>query len=193
MVEKMKIPTTLEDVRALTAERDATLSRLEKRWTWLDEHPDHSLFGDREDAALEDLALYEQQEDALSAAIALTRKECRKVSDVVVTVPKRLWDEWIAEGDLPDDPETGVEYGFDLYGPRPHMLPGDRVYIVAHGKLRGYAPLTRIHTHSTGFALVRSGGAVACTIDRPIRGFRGWQYRDWEYSDEMPFPEWRTP
>ena len=28
------------------------------------------------------------------------------MSDVVVTVPKRLWDEWIAEGDLPGEEPT---------------------------------------------------------------------------------------
>jgi hypothetical protein len=115
------------------------------------------------------------------------------MSDVVVTVPKRLWDEWIDEGDLPGDPASGDEYAFYLGGTRPNIRPGDRVYIVAHGKLRGYAPLTRIWHNGTEFALIRSGGAVACTIAEPIRGFRGWRYRWWPYDDERPFPDWRTP
>lgn len=115
------------------------------------------------------------------------------MSDVVVTVPKAKWDEWIDEGDLPGGDETGDEYGFYLGGPKPDMQPGDRVYIVAHGKLRGYAPLTRIVPWGSGFALCRGGGAVACTIDAPIRGFRGWRYVWWDHADERPFPDWRTP
>jgi hypothetical protein len=116
------------------------------------------------------------------------------MADVVVTVPKKLWIDWIAEGDLPEDAQTGEEYAFWLWGAPPDIKPGERVYIVAHGKLRGYAPLTRIlHGHRKGeFALCRAGGAVACTIDAPIRGFRGWRYRDWRREDERPFPEWRT-
>jgi hypothetical protein len=35
-------------------------------------------------------------------------------------------------------------------------------------------------------AFVREGGAVACTIDAPITGFRGWRYRWWEYAEERP-------
>lgn len=115
------------------------------------------------------------------------------MSDVVVSVPKARWDEWIAEGDLPDESATGNEYGFWIYGPRPDIEPGERVYVVAHGKLRGYAPLTRILQTDSGYALCREGGAVACTIPRPITGFRGWRYRWWGRDEEQPFPEWRTP
>lgn len=123
------------------------------------------------------------------------------MSDVVVTVPKGLWEEWCDEGDLPGDPWSGdFEYGFNLYGEPPDMAKGGRVYIVAHGKLRGYAPLSYIDYHSTrfggngrGYALVRHGEAVAVTIDEPIRGFRGWRYRWWDESAEKPFPRWRKP
>lgn len=111
------------------------------------------------------------------------------MADCVVTVPKRLWDEWIAEGDLPGE-DDGGEYVFWIGGPLPTIAPGERVYIVAHGKLRGYAPLTRA---VPGYGLVRGGGAVACTIDEPIRGFQGWRYRHWNREDEKPFPDWRTP
>lgn len=114
------------------------------------------------------------------------------MSDICVTVPRNRWLEWIAEGDLPGDDATGDEYAFWLGGPRPDIHPGDRVYIAAHGKLRGYAPLTRIvPSPGGGFGLCRAGGAVACTIDEPIRGFRGWQYRFWRREDETPFPDWR--
>lgn len=115
------------------------------------------------------------------------------MSDVVVTCPKRLWPEWIDEGDLPGDEETGDEYHFYLGGPRPVIHPGERVYIVAHGKVRGYAPLTRIDATGYGFALCRQGGAVACTIPEPVTGFRGFRYRWWDRADEIPFPNWRTP
>ena len=115
------------------------------------------------------------------------------MSDVVVTVPKRLWQDWIDEGDLPGDADTGDEYAFYLGGPKPVMVPGDRVYVVAHGKLRGYAPLTRIMSSPSGFALCREGNAVACTIPEPIIGFRGWRYVWWSRADETPFPDWDKP
>ena len=122
--------------------------------------------------------------------------------DVVVTVPKGLWEEWTAEGDLAGEPwSEDFEYGFNLYGPYPHRLqPGDRVYIVAHGKLRGYSPLVGIEQRSTrfggsgrGFALIRHGDAEAVTITEPIRGFQGWRYRWWDRKDERPFADWQKP
>lgn len=114
------------------------------------------------------------------------------MTDVVVTVPKWFWPEWIEEGQLPGDAEGGEDWGFYLGGSvaRPYVKPGERIYIVAHGKLRGYAPLTRIDVESSGrYALVRNGGAEAVTIAEPIRGFRGWRYRWWDQQDEQPFPE----
>lgn len=120
------------------------------------------------------------------------------MSDICVTVPKTLWNGWIAEGDLPGSELSGTEYGFTV-STKPNMEPGERVYIVAHGKLRGYAPLVRIETvgeffgHGSGYALVRTGGAVAVTIPEQIIGFMGWHYRWWPYEEEREFPEWRTP
>lgn len=132
------------------------------------------------------------------------------MSDVVVTVPKRLWGEWLDEGDLAyaDDsmrPATwcgAFEYGFNV-GPRPPAIsPGERVYVVAHGRLRGWAPHSyiavppeperRFGGRPGSFALVRHGAAVACTIPDPIRGFQGYRYRWWDRSVEIPFPDWRT-
>jgi hypothetical protein len=113
----------------------------------------------------------------------------------MVTVPMRLWSEWLDEGDLPGEPSTGDTFHFWLAGPLPEMQPGERVYIVAHGRLRGYAPLVAIERRcrlrpSVG-CLVRRGGAVAITIDRPIRGFRGFRYRWWDRSEEHEFPDWQ--
>lgn len=118
--------------------------------------------------------------------------------DVVVTVPKYFWEEWIEEGDAVGDPPSGEEWGFYTYGARPRIEPGERVYVVAHGKLRGYAPLTRVVFESQRGELgrvvfCRAAGAVAVTIPKPIIGFRGWRYTDWDRKDEIPFPAWRTP
>lgn len=120
------------------------------------------------------------------------------MSDIVVTVPKRLWKEWIEEGDLPGE-EARWESHFWLAGRAfpPIIKPGERVYVVAHGKLRGYAPLVRVEPVCTlrpaVSCLVRAGGAVAVTIPEPVCGFRGWHYRWWNRSDEQPFPDWMTP
>lgn len=115
------------------------------------------------------------------------------MSDVVVTVPKWFWRDWLDEGDLPGDSPTGEEWAFTIGTPAPRMEPGERVYIVAHGKLRGYAPLVRVDMHRGRLALVRAGGAVAVTIDERITGFRGWRSRWWERESERPFPAWREP
>ncbi len=117
------------------------------------------------------------------------------MSDVVVTVPKGRWEGWIAEGVLPGEAcPCGVEFDFFLWGPEPVVRPGERVCIVAHGRLRGYAPLVRLEWFDFGsWSLVRHGGAVAVTIDEVIPGFRGWRCRWWWREDERPFPGWRVP
>lgn len=124
--------------------------------------------------------------------------------DVVVTIAKKEWLLWLAEGDLPGEPATG-EWG--LYfghgegrkpAPPKHLQPGDRVYVVAHGFVRGYAPLVRAQDTDNGYALVRAGGAVACTVvdtkgqPMPVSGFQGVRYRWWEYAYEAPFADWQT-
>ncbi|MDE2097993.1 MAG: hypothetical protein KGL39_12140 [Patescibacteria group bacterium] len=125
------------------------------------------------------------------------------MADVVVTVPKGLWYEWLDEGDLaksegPAPWNNVAEYHFWI----PPMVAvdvqaGNRVYVVAHGKLRGYAPLVRLERvcklRPSRSCLVRRGDAVAVTIDEPIRGFQGFRYRWWERSAERPFPNWMEP
>lgn len=120
------------------------------------------------------------------------------MTDVVVTVPMRLWDEWIAEGDLPGDSPSGYRSHFWLWGGRlPTIKPGERVYIVAHGKLRGYSPLIgvqrRCELRTDVGCLMRDGNAVAVTIPEPIRGFQGWRYRWWDCAREVPFLDWMRP
>lgn len=118
------------------------------------------------------------------------------MTDVVVTVPKQLWENWIDEGDLPGETWDGYESHFWI-STIPNIAIGERVYVVAHGKLRGYAPLTgieskcRLNPHRA--CLIRRGDAVAITIQESIIGFRGWRYRWWDCKDEIPFPNWKQP
>ena len=109
--------------------------------------------------------------------------------DLVGTCPKDFWREWIAEGDAVGEPETGEEWGW--YSNHSFMRliqPGDRLYVVAHGQLRGYATVTRVEPG----CICRRGGAVACTIDEPVPGFRGLRRVWWQRKAERPFPDWKT-
>lgn len=126
------------------------------------------------------------------------------MADVVVTVPKSFGLlNWIDEGDPAGSPWSGEEWDFYLGNCRPKIQPGERVYVVYNGKLRGYAPLIRLDTAETSYwvrrrglracSLVRGGGAVAVTIDEPIPGFRGFRYRWWDREIEKPFPDWQIP
>lgn len=120
------------------------------------------------------------------------------MADVVVTVPKRLWTAWLAEGVLPGDAANGWQFHFWLpFHSLPRINAGDRVYVVAHGRLRGYAPLVateaRCRLSPGRSCLIREAGAVAITIPEPIRGFQGWRYRFWKREDEIPFPDWEQP
>ena len=109
--------------------------------------------------------------------------------DLVGTCPKDFWQEWIEEGDAAGEPETGEEWGwYTRHSFIRFIKPGDRFYVVAHGRLRGWAPVTRIQSG----VICRRGGAVACTIDEPIPGFRGLRQRWWDRSLERPFPDWET-
>lgn len=116
--------------------------------------------------------------------------------DLVGTCPKDFWEEWIAEGDPAGTPESGEEWGWWTRHSFAKLIkPGERFYVVAHGLLRGYAPVTRVviqGSNNDSYVICRQGGAVACTIEKPIPGFRGLEKRWWRYEDERPFPEWQT-
>src|ERR1017187_4978553 len=119
----------------------------------------------------------------------------RRVPDLVGTCPKDFWEEWIAEGDAAGDPVTGEEWGW-YTGDRKaaSIKPGDRFYVVAHGKLRGWAPVTRVEKCPDGsFVICRQGGAVACTISEPIPGFRGLRLRWWPRRSEEHTSELQSP
>ena len=115
--------------------------------------------------------------------------------DIVVTVPKDRWEDWIAEGDAVGETPTGEEWGYYVWADtRPTCVPGDRCYVVAHGLLRGFAPVVAVRWSPAerAWAICRRAGAEAVTIERPIVGFRGWRVRDWPREAERPFPDWMT-
>lgn len=115
------------------------------------------------------------------------------VSDLVGTCPKDFWLEWVAEGDPAGTEWSGEEWGwYTGHSLIRLIMPGDRFYVVAHGRLRGYAPVTRVHLSSHGGCICRRGGAVAVTIDEPVPGFRGLRKRWWRREVEYPFPNWMT-
>lgn len=129
------------------------------------------------------------------------------MSDLVGTCPKGFWKDWIAEGDAAGDAYTGEEWGWYTRHRNARLgEPGDRFYVVAHGMLRGWAPITRIIrpnkelvvlkagglTTFDGYIICRRGDAVAVTLSAPIKGFRGIEMRWWDRGDEIPFPDWKT-
>lgn len=119
------------------------------------------------------------------------------MGDLVVTVPKTEWSNWLAEGDWAGYPATGTEYVFMMYGKKPNISPGNRLYVVAHERLRGWAPVVavrhRIIGERTQWGVFRRGGAVACTLPERIKGFRGFRYPWFQRDDLIEFPDWRTP
>lgn len=124
------------------------------------------------------------------------------MSDLVGTCPKDFWEKWIAEGDAASDKPgliyasiAGTEWAWFTRSPlAAKILPGERFYVVAHGKLRGWAPVTRVgNLEQQRWEIVRKGGAVACTIPQIIPGFRGLRVRWWDRKIEIDFPDWRTP
>lgn len=115
------------------------------------------------------------------------------MTDLVGTCPKGFWQEWLAEGDAAGEPPTGEEWGWYTNHSRAALIePGDRFYVVAWGRLRGYAPVTRVFRGQVGWIICRRADAVACTIEADIPGFRGLRTRWWDRAAEGPFADWRT-
>jgi len=112
------------------------------------------------------------------------------MTDLVGTCPKSFWEAWLAEGDLAGFPDTGTRYFWNSKHPLVSKInPSDRFYIVAHGKLRGWAPVIFVNSNY----ICRHGNAVACTIDEPITGFRGLRKRWWKREIEQEFLDWKIP
>jgi len=126
------------------------------------------------------------------------------VSDLVGTCPKDFWEDWLREGGLPEgesvpymDPDPYTEWSwYTNHSLALQAKPGDRFYIVAHGRLRGYAPIVRVENppednDDVRYAIIRRLGAVACTVPFAIQGFRGLRVRWWKREQEIPFPDWK--
>lgn len=114
------------------------------------------------------------------------------MTDHVVTVPKHRWLDWLAEGDLPGDQPSGRAYSFFVGYRQPTIEPGERLYVVAFGRVRGFAPVKSVILSHCGYYIVREGGARAVTIPERVTGFQGFRRRWWELEDELPFGNWRT-
>lgn len=116
------------------------------------------------------------------------------MSDLVGTCPKHFWREWIAEGDPAGSPWSGEEWGWYTRDPLAATIePGERFYVVAHGRLRGWAPVTKVERSAGGeWIICRRGDAVACTLAGiVVPGFRGLRRRWWPREDEVAFQDWR--
>jgi hypothetical protein len=114
------------------------------------------------------------------------------MADVVVCVPRAKWRDWVGEGSLAGQSATEL-FGFYVRtGERPPVEPGDRVYVVAWDRLRGYAPLVELREEKDGYTFVRAGGAVACTLPVEVKGFPGWKLRWWQRTEEVPFLGWQV-
>lgn len=115
------------------------------------------------------------------------------MADIVVTLPLSFGlRAWLDEGDGAGEEWTGRYYDYSV-ATRPEIEIGERVYVVYNKRLIGYAPLALLSRDPTSkkWLLTRAGGAVACTVDREIPGFRGWRYRFWRYEEEIPFHDWK--
>jgi len=105
----------------------------------------------------------------------------------------RLWGAWLGEGDRAGAAWSGVEYAWQtLDSLALFARPGDRFYIVAHGLVRGYAPIDRVEQRGDWHHIIRRGGAVACSIRERVAGFRGLRKRWWRLEDEVEFCDWET-
>jgi hypothetical protein len=118
--------------------------------------------------------------------------------DLVATCPKNFWNSWLDEGDAAGTSESGEEFAWwtRSLAALKSLQPGDRFYVVCNGKLRGWAPVTRVIQQEDSqcrpiFGVCRKGGAEACTIPQVIPSFRGLRKRWWEREEESSFPDWK--
>ncbi len=81
----------------------------------------------------------------------------------------------------------------DRGGPRPAIGPGDRVYLVAWGRVRGYVRMAKLSNTLDGWVLGCSSAVVPTTIPAVgIATFRGAKAPWWKRPDEQPFPGWAS-
>lgn len=111
------------------------------------------------------------------------------MADVVVSCPKAAWQTWSEQA------ASGLvvfDLGYRLPG---KWNPGDRVYVVAHGRVRCWMELGKVgHDPITGqLQLVLIGQPLPVTTSEEIRGFQGARMRWWPRDQERDFPGWREP
>ena len=119
------------------------------------------------------------------------------MTDLVVTVPRERWQAWLDEGACAGDPPASVdralEFGFHLYRcERPPIGEGERLYIAAHGAIRGYAFVSAVAARRGTWVIFRYAPAVAVTIREFVPGFHGWRRIWWRRDAEAPFPDWKN-
>lgn len=122
--------------------------------------------------------------------------------DLVGTVALDDWEAWLAEGDCSGDAPTGEEWGwYTKHGDARLIRPGERFYVVSHGRVRGYALVTAVLRRPDTFVICRRAASMACTIvnvagdvETPVevQGFRGVVKRWWALGMERPYPDWKT-
>ena len=116
--------------------------------------------------------------------------------DLVGTCPKTFWREWLEEGDCAGDTPSADPDSFGWWTRHRlagHIRIGDRFYVVAHGRCRGYATVSQIDSVVAFESVcIYRVDPVAVTIPEAIAGFRGLRKRWWKREDEIPFPNWRT-
>lgn len=132
--------------------------------------------------------------------------------DILINIPPHRWADWLAEGDLAGAVWSGREHMLEILM-QPTIEPGERVYIMQGGIVRGWAPLLRMErTYSMGrwmTQIIRGGGAQAVTAmclwpdlclcpilwrgpHPKILTVRVMAYRSWDRIDEWRFPDWQT-
>lgn len=128
----------------------------------------------------------------------MAREKSGRSGDIVVTVPRERWEEFLAGGGLPGDPPApGSAQGpwtYDLFNVEElRAMPGQRIFFFAYGKLRLWAPVFAIERVYKRRWRVWRGPAEAATLDgytyQP--GFPGWRLVWWPAHAEAEFPGWR--
>lgn len=108
--------------------------------------------------------------------------------DIVLYIPERSWERFLAEGDTPNDGEwSGLTHPHCLSGRPKNLQRGDHVYFASGGEVRYRAPIFGTAEHNGRFYLLRQGGAEWVELDEPVRPFQGFRYRWWDLDDEVHY------
>ena len=109
------------------------------------------------------------------------------MTDIVVTVSRRHWQSWLQGGC-----EPGRLRSFHVFGDKPPCCFGDRLYVLAHNRIRCRLIVDDVQPLRGGWMMFARFEQGMTVRGATIRGFKGWQRRWWRDADEIDFPEWRT-